>query len=192
MDSFIRVREMQAGEEAQASEALFTAFYERGVMTIWANPDPIKRAEALRKVLSTRLVEASDASGGWVEVAITNSLRSEEATEKGSLLGGFGFAGAAVWQFKRLVDAAHSGAPGPPPSAPLFRPEVLALLDCVNATSPPLPYVYLALLGVPESGRGIGSALLKAGLASAATRYPGLRVALWTDSEVNVAFYEKF
>ncbi|KAJ3139740.1 hypothetical protein HK100_011223 [Physocladia obscura] len=187
MDLAISVREMQIGEVAQASEALFMAFYERGAMTNWATPDPIERGEALRKGLPTQLAEASDELGGWVEVATTNSARSEEAAESGDLLGGFGIAGAAIWQFKPLAAAAE-----PPPPASLFRPEVLALLDRVTATSPPRPYVYLSLLGASESGRGVGSALLKAGLASAATRYPCIRVALWTSSEANVAFYEKF
>lgn len=69
----------------------------------------------------------------------------------------------------------------PPPDA---RPAVVEMFSRLNAATPGQPFWYLMFLGARTAGAGGGTALMqhRADLRPAA---------LWTDSEQNVAFYER-
>ena len=82
----------------------------------------------------------------------------------------------AIWQ------PPGSEVHSPPP--PHARPEVAEAFARINAATPPQPFWYLMFLGARAGGAGGGTALLQ----HRATLRPA---ALWTDSERNVAFYER-
>jgi ribosomal protein S18 acetylase RimI-like enzyme len=141
--------------------ALAEAF-RRDDLAIWIFPDPLARDAALAAMFRSRMSDALQNDGMVVDVADDLS-------------------GAAIWQSPhvRLDD-------DPPPGA---RPDVIDAFRTIFAARPQPPYWYLDGIGARTERRGIGSALIAAGLRRLDTA--GVPSALMTGAERNLAFYRK-
>ena len=162
------VRRLRPGEEPAATAVLAKAFRD-DPFAHFLYPDPSARERAHATLFSGLI--ASPPEGGFVEV-------SEDE-------GNGGIAAVAIW-YPQLVPLGANDEGGPPG---LSRDADRIFREIRKATPPP-PFWALMFLGAAEKRSGGGSSLLRYRHAALeAAGGPG--TALWTATEVNLAFYAR-
>jgi len=171
------VRPLRRRERGRAVQVLVDALLD-GPDWVRALPDPAERRSVLRHLLA---VAVADAGG---------HARAAEADGR--------VVGVAVWQPPGRYPMSRvrqlRAAPRLVPVMARMRSRfavVRRMGEGVDAVFPTDPVQYLQVLGVApgQQRRGVGAALLAAGLATADAR--GADVYLETSSEANVGYYRR-
>jgi ribosomal protein S18 acetylase RimI-like enzyme len=170
----MEVRPARGDEVPQLAAMLARAFHDDPV-TAWFIRNESRRpryaqrffAWQLHRLLGQEQVHVADDGSGAALWALPGRWRE------------------STWQALRLFVALV-------PSLVTHLPAATRGVDRVEKRHPPEPHLYLAVLGTdpPAQGRGIGSALLRPGLALCDRE--GLPAYLESSKERNVAFYGRF
>jgi GNAT superfamily N-acetyltransferase len=174
-------------DERATIAALARSFYDDEMFS-WVVPDPIRRARMLEHFMKASVADARPFGEIWI---------ARRSSDNGAAARNV--AAAALWlpphaypRGKRR-DAAYlvrtlRGAPG----AGRRLPDVLRLLNRLDAVHPHEPQWYLAVLGTDPlfQRSGAGTALLEPALARADAE--GLPAYLETQKEANLAYYGRF
>ena len=174
------VRLLEKSESSEAGRMLAKAF-EDDPLWVASIPDPIGRPAALEAMFEA-VIRATLAAHGLVE-----TTSPEEAVavwlSPGRRIG--------FWAMVKSGFALPRITMGMDPEDRKHMLDVLAQLDERRKALVPRPHWYLSAIGVdPEQqGRGLGPALLSSGIQRAESE--DVPVYLETDTEANVAFYER-
>ncbi|KAJ3281238.1 hypothetical protein HDU79_010917 [Rhizoclosmatium sp. JEL0117] len=158
------IRPLQPSEQETIAATLSYAFA-NSTFTKWITPDPILRKSNMDTYFTDIVTGVSSVPGSFIEV--TDDLNA-----------------AALWSFKAPESPAVTPRKRPP-----YRKEVVDIFAGIEQTAPEKPYLYLDFIGAKVEGTGAASALIRHRLANLEQ---GTKVALWTGTRSNIAFYERF
>ncbi|ORY45356.1 hypothetical protein BCR33DRAFT_716638 [Rhizoclosmatium globosum] len=177
----IHCRPIRPSDHEAAAQTLTAAFTD-APFTIWIIPDPVIRTSEMSKYWPTLLKTALKDPSTFIEV--TDDLNA-----------------VAIWSHVPVTSTPSSN-PEPTTTSsnpetkqeatqtePPFRPEVHAIYAGIAQNAPEKPYLSLDYIGSTNHNRGSASALLRHRLDQVES---GVKVALWTGTKKNIAFYERF